>query len=219
MPQYRLIRAKCLSCGKPSDVKAFYSINVADSPELKGKVKDGSLFIWECPFCGAHNLVKTDLLYHDPDKKLMVWLLPDEASDKVGDREAKVSDIAESLDGYTLRRVKDVGSLIEKVNIFDAGLDDIVIEICKYVTKMELAEKGGDKSEAILKAPFRFLRTEGADNQLIFTFPLDGKMQAVPVGFSIYEDSRGILSRNPQVADSVKGFATIDSSWLSQHFR
>lgn len=219
MSQFRTISALCPKCGKPSDVEAFYSINTADSPELKEKVKNGSLFIWECPSCGAHNLIRTDLLYHDPDKKLMVWLLPEGEESLLKDKGQQIEDAVSSLGGYTLRRVKDAGSLVEKVNIFDADLDDMVVEICKYVTKMELAEKGGDKAEAILKAPFRFFRTEGADNQLIFSFPLDGKMQAVPVGFSIYEDSRGILSRNPQVAESAKGFAEIDSTWLSRYFR
>lgn len=47
----------------------------------------------------------------------------------------------ELLRGYALRRVKEAGELIEKVNIFDAGLDDIAMEMCKYITKMEIAEK------------------------------------------------------------------------------
>ena len=210
------IRAVCSSCWAESSVKVYRSVNADEDPELKEKVKDGSVFIWECPHCGAHNLTGSDFLYHDPDRKLMVWLLPGK-TDSVS--ESGLEKAAESLDGYTLRRVDDAGSLVEKVNIFDAGLDDKVVEICKYVTKMELAEKAGDKAEAIMKAVFRFYRMQGADNQIVFTFPLDGKMQAVPVGFSIYEDSRGILGRNPAIAESVKGFAKVDSDWIALHFR
>lgn len=210
------IRAVCSGCGAESLVKVYRSVNADEDPELKEKVKDGSLFIWECPRCGVHNLTGADFLYHDPGKKLMIWLLPGKA-DSVS--ESRLEKIAGNLDNYTLRRVDDAGSLVEKVNIFDSGLDDMVVEICKYVTKMELAEKAGDKAEAIMKAVFRFYRMQGADNRLVFTFPLDGKMQAVPVGFSIYEDSRGILGRNPAIAESVKGFAKVDSDWTALHFR
>ena len=214
----RQVRAACSRCGEENILSAYYSVNVAEDPELKARVKDGSLFMWECPHCGTRNLLRTEVLYHDPDKKLMVWLLPGDSRemDSLG---GKLEEIAESLPDYTLRRTEEVGSLIEKVNIRDAGLDDMVIEICKYVTRVELAEKAGDNAEAIMKAPFKFYMMQGADNQLIFTFPLDGKMQGVPVGFSIYEDSRGILARNPAVAESAKGFAKIDADWLSQHFR
>ncbi len=133
---------KCTSCGNSTEVETFGRINVADDPALKERVKDGSLFLWECPHCGARNLALYPSLYHDPDQKLMVWLLPAGAmaGDQVAAVEAALSSQLGELEGYTLRRVPDIGSLIEKVNIADCGLDDMVIEMCKYVTRMELAE-------------------------------------------------------------------------------
>ncbi len=215
------IQGKCSSCGKASELQAYGSINISEDPELKEKVKDGALFVWECPDCGSRNLIRTECLYHDPDKKLMVWLLPlgSVAAEKAESLGTQLSRIAESLDGYTLRRVSDVGSLIEKVNIADAGLEDTVIEMCKYVTKMELAEKSGEKAAAIIDAPFKFFRMQGADNQILFSFPLDGQMQGVPVGFSVYEDCRGILQRNPAAVDSLEGFSKVDAEWLQGFFR
>ena len=200
-----------------SDIRCYGSINVSEEPELKEQVKDGSLFIWECPHCGTHNLLKTETLYHDPEKKLMVWLLPSERLDEV--QSAKLNAIADSLGDYTLRRVEDVGSLIEKVNIIDAGLDDVVLEMCKYVTRMELCEKHSDKEEAIMDAPFKFYRMQGADNEIVLSFPLDGNMQGINIGFNVYEDCRGILQRNKAALDSIEGFACIDSKWLAGFFR
>lgn len=215
------IQAKCCRCGKVHDLDAYGSINVSQDPELKERVKDGSLFVWECEACGSKNLQAFETLYHDPDRKLMVWLLPlgSMATEQAESLGAQLSRIAESLDGYTLRRVSDVGSLIEKVNICDADLDDTVIEMCKYVTKVELAEKAGDKAADIMDAPFKFYRLQGADNELVFSFPLDGQMQGVPVSFSIYEDCRGILQRNPAAVESISGFARIDAEWLAGFFR
>ena len=178
-------------------------------PELKTRVKDGSLFLWECPYCGARNLARYQTLYHDPDSKLMVWLLPGEEQPPQA-----VEEAVKELEGYTLRRVKDVGELIEKVNIHDAGLEDTVLEMCKWVTRRELAAKNPAAATAALK----FLRMEGADNELVMAFPLDGQMQVVNVGFNVYEDARGILLRNPAVRPAP-GFAEVNAAWIEQFFR
>jgi len=201
--------ASCSKCLKQTEVDIRQSINVALDPELKSRVKDGSLFVWECPYCGQRNLLKYQTLYHDPDTKLMVWLLP-------GDQKPPqaVEEAVSQLDGYTLRIVREVGELVEKVNIHDAGLDDVVLEMCKWVTRRELAAK----NPAALNAPLKFLRTEGADNDLVLVLPGEGGMQLLNIGFNVYEDARGILSRNPAVKPAT-GFAEVNADWIEQFFR
>ena len=39
--------APCSKCGQQHKIIVYRSINIADNPELKAKVKDGSLFLWE----------------------------------------------------------------------------------------------------------------------------------------------------------------------------
>lgn len=204
-----MVPANCSHCHQQTEIEVRQSINVALDPQLKARVKDGSLFVWECPFCGYRNLAKYQTLYHDPDNRLMVWLLP-------GDQQPPraVEEAVKELDGYTLRRVREVGDLIEKVNILDAGLEDTILEMCKWVTRRELSAKNPAAANAALK----FLRTEGADNELVFAFPLDGQMQVVNVGFHVYEDARGILARNPSVKPA-EGFAEVDAAWLDRFFR
>ena len=118
------------------------------------------------------------------------------------------------LEGYTFRLVREVGELVEKVNIHDAGLDDTVMEMVKWVTRRELAGKNPEALDAALK----FLRLEGADNELVLAFPLNGQMQVVNIGFNVYEDARGILARNPSVRPA-EGFARVDKDWIEQYFR
>ena len=45
------VRATCPGCGETTEITAYSGINVAEEPQLKDKVKDGSLFLWECPHC------------------------------------------------------------------------------------------------------------------------------------------------------------------------
>lgn len=210
--------AKCSSCGNIHEITFFNGINTREEPELKDKVKDGSLFLWECPHCGKTNLVSGQVIYHDPDEKLMFWLLPPGSvpEDKVAIIENSLLEASQTLEGYTFRRVDDAGSLIEKVNIFDSGLDDTVIEIVKYVTKMEMAQKGGGHD--LSDTSFKFFRIEGPDHELTFTYPEAGQMQGVQIGFNVYEDCAGILRRNPSIKPAG-GFPRIDQAWISRFFR
>ena len=203
--------ANCSRCGGTHSVETYPSINTALDPDLKARVRDGSLFVWECPYCGARNLLKYETLYHDPSERLMVWLLPGEAEPPLA-----VAEAVKDLEGYTFRRVREVGDLVEKVNIHACGLEDTVVEMCKYVTRLEMAEQ--QKRPDIQDVPLKFFRLDGPDRDLVFSFPQDGDMKVVNVGFHVYEDARGILGRNPSVRPAP-GFAEVDAAWLGRFFR
>ena len=208
--------APCSKCGQQTKVAVYRSINISDNPELKDKVKDGSLFLWECPHCGQVNLARYETLYHDPSAKLMVWLIP---SGEISETQMQAITMhTKAMGGYTLRRVNDMGSLMEKVLISDAGLDDVVLEMCKYVTKLEMLQKSvsAEQKDEFMASVFHFYRCEGEADQRIITFmyALDGQMLGVNVGWNVYQDCAGILERNPQIKPA-DGFAEIDADWLS----
>ena len=208
--------APCSKCGQQHKVTVYRSINIADNPELKDKVKDGSLFLWECPHCKQVNLAKYETLYHDPAAELMVWLIP---SGEVSETQMQAITMhTKAMGGYTLRRVNDMGSLMEKVLINDAGLDDVVLEMCKYITKQEMLQKsvGQDKKEGFLASTFHFYKSEGEGDARILTFMygMDGQMLGVNIGWNVYQDCAAILERNPQIKPA-DGFARIDADWLN----
>ena len=204
--------APCSKCGQQHKVLVYRSINVSENPELKAKVRDGSLFLWECPHCGQVNLAKYETLYHDPSVKLMVWLMPEgEISES---QMHAITMHTKAMGGYTLRRVNDMGSLMEKVLIRDAELDDVVLEMCKYVTKLERVQKIVDqeKKDAFMASVFHFYK---ADDEIItFMYGQDGQMMGVNVGMNVYQDCSGILERNPQMK-AAEGFEKIDAEWLA----
>jgi hypothetical protein len=162
------------------------------------------------------NLAKYETLYHDPAAKLMVWLIP---SGEISEAQMQAITMhTKAMGGYTLRSVKDMGSLMEKVLIKDAGLDDVVLEMCKYVTKLEMIQTtvGKEQKDEFMASTFHFYKSEGEDDARILTFmyALDGQMQGVNIGWNVYQDCEGILSRNPQIKPA-DGFAKIDADWLN----
>ena len=208
--------APCSKCGQQHKVIIYKSINTADNPELKAKVADGSLFLWECPHCGQMNLARYETLYHDPAGKLMVWLIP--AGEISESQMQAITMHTKAMGGYTLRRVGDMGTLMEKVLVAESGLDDIVLEMCKYVTKLEMLQKSvsAEQKEEFMASTFHFYRCEGEGDERIITFmyALDGQMLGVNIGWNVYQDCAGILDRNPQIRPE-EGFAKIDAEWLA----
>ncbi|MBO6169407.1 MAG: CpXC domain-containing protein [Bacteroidales bacterium] len=188
------VQFKCSRCGASYEVSVYRMIDAVADPSLKEKVKDGSLFVRECPVCGQRELVGTPVIYRDAH--ILACL---------SDRKLSV----EGLEGVHGRWVGDVGSLIEKVKIFDAGLDDIPMEFCKFVTRQEMGKD----------AELKFLRLEGADHDIIFTYPENGLMQMLSVGFNVYEDCCAIVRRNPALTAGLQGLVRIDRDWAEQFLR
>lgn len=216
----------CSKCGQTTEITVYKSINTADNPELKEKVKNGSLFLWECPHCGTVNLARYETLYHDPQKKLMLWLVPD---GKISETQMQaITNHTKAMGGYTLRLVRDMGELMEKVLIFDAGLDDVVIELCKWVTKREMTSTSGKETkleekqnnDEISAATFHFYKVEGEGDgrAIIMSYASKGQMVGMKIGWNVYEDCEGIILRNPSVRP-VEGFVRVDSHWLESVVR
>jgi len=187
-----MIECRCSKCGKAHKIKICNKITDADS-ELREKLMDGSLFVWECPDCGTKNLAIWPLLYTD-NKLKVILLLTQENIAAEGE-----------IPGFTARRVAGVGELVEKMKIFEAGLDDVAIELCKFVTTQEMKKD----------VPLKFLKIEGSEGEMIFTYPENGEMQMIEVGLNVYEDCCGIISRNAVLKEKAKGLVRIDREWIS----
>ena len=186
------IQFRCSKCGAVYEAEVYSFIDAGQDPRMKQEVLEGSPFVRECPECGNRELVSTPMVYREPG--LLVC---------ISDRDISV----EGLEGVTGRIVPDASSLIEKVRIFSSGLEDTVIELVKFVTRGELEKD----------VPLRFLRTEGADNELVFIYPEAGQMHPLAVGFNVYEDCRGILSRNPQITEGLQGLVRVDRAWVEKY--
>ena len=200
-----IVNARCRRCGAVQEIPAYNIVNAELNPGLKEQLLEGKLFLWNCPHCGSDNLIKYPLLYHDPSRKLLLWL-----TDGIPEVEAQMAHTVEAEDGlqdYSARIVDTPGEMMEKIKIADADLDDVAMEICKYVTKQEMGKD----------LDLKFFRLEGADRRILLTYPENGEMQVVGTGFSVYEDAAGIVTRNPELA--VKGLVRVNAAWLAEHLR
>ena len=48
---------RCSRCGREYEALVYRMIDAEAEPSLKERVKDGSLFVRECPSCGCKELI------------------------------------------------------------------------------------------------------------------------------------------------------------------
>ena len=126
----------CPQCGETSTFTTWSSLNVTLDPGEKPNVLDRSIFRFTCGKCGHSATVVYPMLYHDMQQKVMLWLLPETPQAPEGaapPSEGLPPEAGQFMrrDGYRFRSVGTQNALIEKILIFDAGLDDGPIEMLK----------------------------------------------------------------------------------------
>lgn len=161
-----LIKVKCPTCGKEHDFETWQCINVTDENGLKEKILNGQMFLTTCPECNQNINVEYSFLYHQVDDHFMVhYTIHDNETQSVLDMLTKpnkeqapmVKNLSEN--NYIIRLVRTKADLIEKIIIYDEGLDDRAIEILKTVVAGRvLSEKPDIKISHIL---FKISADEG----------------------------------------------------------
>ncbi len=114
----------CPNCGVPHDMEIFTSINAADNPELKERILNEDLFDFRCERCGYTCQITYPLVYHDPTAGFMVIMY---AQGQSGNHEEPPI----SLRNVVKRKVDSLAKLKEKILIFDAGFNDVALELVK----------------------------------------------------------------------------------------
>ena len=145
-------KIKCPSCNNLQEMTVWDSITVKDSKDLKADLLAGKINIFTCSSCSHFGLVPTPLLYHDEEKKLMISFTP--CNDMALKarlynnvcESSKASGELEAYEEYNLRFVCDYNSLLEKILIFDAQLNDKAIEVIKLLILAQNPEKQNNRT-------------------------------------------------------------------------
>lgn len=140
------VEISCPRCGKTGSFTVWHSINTELDPEMRDAVRDGAAFIYECRKCGHRTPVNYGFLYHQREDRMMLHYCTDENSVteclRIYGSNGKMQEL--ELGDYLTRIVRSLNELREKLFIFDAGLDDRVIELMKLLYVSELMENDPD---------------------------------------------------------------------------
>jgi hypothetical protein len=161
----------CPKCQQPGPFVMHQSVNVTLDPESKAKLLSGELTRFTCASCRHRASVNHTLLYHDMAQGLMIYLVP--GDDVTRDKFLEQLGPIPFLDPAKTRTrlVIEPDSLKDKIFIFDAGLDDRLIEVTKLVLKVQ--------HEQLRETRLYFDRIEG--DKLIFASVSDRGVQTLGI--------------------------------------
>lgn len=200
----------CPHCGKSAAAKMWTVVNVSKNPELREKIFDESLFDWKCPHCDGQAQLVSRCLYHDFDRKFMVYLIPDFSLPVLddGDLEQQFPEVA----SVRKRVVSDVNQLKEKILIFEDNANDMAVELAKLAVT-NLVEK---KHKKTVVSSY-FCKLDKDSNQISLSFYLEGENQ--PVLFDtradVYTKSLEIVDGYAKSEQNSSKFLSIGSKWAA----
>ncbi len=76
MPMMTRINVQCPRCGNMFEAVVNPLADVAQDPEAKARLLSGQLNAVQCPRCGNVFQVPSPLVYHDPQKELLITMMP-----------------------------------------------------------------------------------------------------------------------------------------------
>ncbi len=139
----------CPECDLEQEFTVYDSVNVSLNSDYKERLINGKLTVFTCDGCGYHVEIVYPMLYHDMDKKLMIWMDPDNQFDLSGlENEQFLFDILD--ESYQYRIVSTREEMVEKVYIFDDDLDDKPLEMLKHYIRETHLSTDDDPEQTIL---------------------------------------------------------------------
>ena len=90
MPQTQI---SCPQCGQPAVAQIDQLIDVGQEPGLKNALLNGQTNVAICQSCGYQGNVPTPVVYHDPDKELLLTYFPPELNIPVNQQEQVIGPL------------------------------------------------------------------------------------------------------------------------------
>lgn len=201
------VNYRCPYCGKEFEITVYDSVNAQNDPELRERAMSGDLFRHSCPHCKTDFMIQNPLVYTDSERKFVIWLSNEEISEDLSKLAKPLSD-----QGYTLRRCGTLQEFTEKIQIFEDGISDIVVELAKYDSFIEFIDnRQGNPAEVTsveyqrAKDGVMKINVRTDDKGLSFLIPVGPLEEEVKIQSDRYE------------ADNAH-FPRINSDWVISLF-
>ena len=75
MPKTRI---QCPNCQQPIIADINQLFDLSEDPSAKQRLLSGAFNVIQCPSCGYQGNATTPLVYHDPEKELLLTFVPPE---------------------------------------------------------------------------------------------------------------------------------------------
>ena len=199
MSRMHFQEVKCVNCGHVGKFNVWDSINVDTDSKIKEEVKSLDFFKYTCPKCGNDFQVDYLTVYNDIKNHFMIYYVPKEDIEVV-DKIKQIS-LPEKCEDKA-RIVFSKNDLLEKICVFEAMLNDVLIELIKPFVISKVEEDGIKECEA---EKIYFSNYENGKST--FSLPEVKDNYKVDIPVQLYEE----LWRRNKIK-KLKGFQIVDKN-------
>ena len=204
----------CPKCGKTFEIERWDSINSEISPELIDKVVDGSFFRFKCPHCGEETIHLYPLLINVMTPEggfIKLTGAPKEEAKEIAGMysglDPKMAALMKKATPKRYRFVNYLPDLVEKVELFRAGLDDRTIEIVKLFLFKALKAKGVDADQI-------FWFKDGEDGEAYWAAGNKEKQFFMPFQQEAFKGMEDLIrSKDPRWEEDNRSTYIVNGDW------
>jgi hypothetical protein len=188
----------CKSCGCQQQFTVWESLNITLDPEKRRDLVTGDLTRFTCEKCGWSSEVLHALLYHDMEKRVLIWLVP-----PGGDLNKDLVPFVKRMADYRFRRVTTRNQLVDKMLIFDCDLDDRVVECFKLLIQYRLVTE----KKPVPRDLFFLDVTESdvGEEIIVFEFNTDGQAQCFEFPLNTFHELEALVEPHLPASKSERG--------------
>ena len=90
-------QTNCPRCRQPviAEIEQLFDQNI--DPRAKQKLLSGAVNFIQCPNCGYEGNLSTPIVYHDPDKELLLTYFPPELGLPVNEQEKRIGPLIKQV--------------------------------------------------------------------------------------------------------------------------
>lgn len=128
------VKLTCPVCGHIHKAPIVPVVDIGQDQETWQSFREGGLFRFDCPDCGYPLELSYSFLCQDSAIRQYIYLSREEPGESTGFQEIArwVEKLAKgNTSDSVLRVVYTADELNEKLRIFENGLDDRIVEVCK----------------------------------------------------------------------------------------
>lgn len=173
-------KVTCPKCGFVYEHECCPSVNGAKDPALREQVVSGDLCVTTCPSCKVVTRLVYPCLYQDPERDFAVYFLPRTEARSIPTRDMETLSEGESV--KTRRLVDDYTELMEKIAIFEHGLNDRVMELFKAYTALSMMSV----PNAAFKPDKLLFQSRGGEGHFIMLGVRDNETRKLAVPEQLY---------------------------------
>lgn len=122
------VNLPCPVCGAPIHADVQNLLDIGLDPELKGQLLRGRVNVAHCDNCGGEGIIAAPLMYHDPEKELLLVFVPPESQLNDTEQQQLIGQLTNVIMSYLPPEKRKGYLLLPKVVLSYQRLIEAILE-------------------------------------------------------------------------------------------